>query len=195
MSAVKQSRARLLTCVALLVSGCSGGNDDSSSNPTPESPASGSAPTTPASSAGISVAAALAQLEASGVIPVLNRDDTVAGPDADKNGVRDDIDGYIRALPDAQAQKNALSQSARAIQSSLIANLADAASLLAASNQIANSVACLYTVYGPEAASQKGADIEKLTVNTKVRFDAYLSFNQAINGQVAQIPAGDTCEK
>jgi hypothetical protein len=126
---------------------------------------------------------------------VLNRDDTVAGPDADKNGVRDDIDGYIRALPDAQAQKNALSQSARAIQSSLIANLADAASLLAASNQIANSVACLYTVYGPEAASQKGADIEKLTVNTKVRFDAYLSFNQAINGQVAQIPAGDTCEK
>ena len=122
MSAVKQSRARLLTCVALLVSGCSGGNDDSSSNPTPQSPASGSAPTTPASSAGISVAAALAQLEASGVIPVLNRDDTVAGPDADKNGVRDDIDGYIRALPDAQAQKNALSQSARAIQSSLIAN-------------------------------------------------------------------------
>jgi len=126
---------------------------------------------------------------------VLNRDDTVAGPDADKNGVRDDIDGYIRSLPDAQAQKNALSQSARAIQSSLIANLADAASLLAASNQIANSVACLYTVYGSEAASQKGADIEKLTVNTKVRFDAYLSFNQALNGQVAQIPAGDTCEK
>ncbi len=34
----------------------------------------------------------LAELERAGVLPALNRSTDIAGPDADNNGIRDDID-------------------------------------------------------------------------------------------------------
>lgn len=37
-------------------------------------------------------------------IPVLNRDFSVAGPDINLNGVRDDIDSYIDSLADSPPQ-------------------------------------------------------------------------------------------
>jgi hypothetical protein len=50
-------------------------------------------------------------LENSGVIPKLDRSSDIKGPDQNLNGVRDDIDAWIAALPITDKQKRAARQS------------------------------------------------------------------------------------
>src|SRR5262249_42712175 len=63
----------------------------------------------------------LTELERSGQSPVLDRSASIAGPDSDNNGVRDDIDLYIGSLTDTPQQKSALRQEARALGQALLA--------------------------------------------------------------------------
>jgi hypothetical protein len=44
-------------------------------------------------------------LEDSGQLPKLDRSSDIRGPDADNNGIRDDIDAWIAAQPITDAQK------------------------------------------------------------------------------------------
>ena len=53
---------------------------------------------------------AFSQLEARGELPVLDRTDTIAGIDANQNGVRDDIEAFINSLPDTPVQKKGSSR-------------------------------------------------------------------------------------
>lgn len=170
-------------CVTLSLNAC--GSGSSSESPLP--PAGNNAPAIK------SAVEAIRAADSAGSLPKLNRDATVAGVDADKNGVRDDLDAYIATLPDTPAQKAALVQMAFAINNALTADTADQSALLAASKLIANAAACSHARYDTVTASKKGAEIEKLAVNTKTRFQAYNKFSAALNGTTFVLPQGDGC--
>lgn len=170
--------------MALSVSACGGGSSD------PNSPSKTQAP----AAAPTSISQAIAQAETSGQIPALNRDDTVTGPTT--NGVRNDIVAYINSLPDTPVQKEALLQDAAAIQSSLTVDTTNQAALLGVGQMIMKSSHCMFQQYGTTVASQKGGDLEKFTVNTKTRFDAYDKFNTAMSGTTLKsVISGDDCEQ
>lgn len=57
-------------------------------------------------------------MEVSGEYPILDRTETLGGIDADKNGIRDDIDRIIASKPYTERQQKAVEQSAR-----LLANI------------------------------------------------------------------------
>lgn len=143
-----------------------------------------------------SVAAAIKQLEASGQYPVLQRDSTILGIDADSNGVRDDIDTYINSLPDTAAQKEALRQDARALSKAITTDPNNKSGVADAGNAINASIACLFEEYPEKLASQRSREIEKYTINTKERFVAYSAFNSAVSGSAFYSPKrGAACIK
>lgn len=166
--------------LAALLSACGGG---SSSSP----PSADNAP------AITTTAAAILAADKSDALPALNRDATVLGVDANGNGVRDDLDAYIAALPDTVLQKAALSQMAAAIGNALTTDTANLSSMLIASKKIAAAAACNHARYDSATASKKSAEIEKISVNTKTRFQAYDKFNAALSGTTFVRPQGDGC--
>lgn len=139
-----------------------------------------------------------AQLAVEAQLPTLDRSESIAGPDTDRNGVRDDIDTYLlQRFPD-QTQRAAAIQMAKAIQSAVLAGGSSADASAAASHQIFNAVNCLGDRFdGMEGANSHGAvlrEIESITTNTKARLLAYLAYNKSRNGTASSFPQGDTCE-
>lgn len=147
-------------------------------------------------SAGAAQAASADRLEASGQLPRLDRSSDIRGPDADNNGIRDDIDAWIAAQPITDAQKKAAQQMARVQQAKLLVNLDDEAALQALGDRTAAGVVCLGDMFMPER--QKGRDLggqlEAITVNTKERAKQYLAYNRAVSGSSGRLPEGNTCE-
>ena len=137
---------------------------------------------------------AVSKAETTGGIPVLDRTTTLAGTDGNTNGIRDDIETYINGLPDTDAQKNALRQTARAFTSVLATNLADGNALNASSTKLSNASSCLFKQYPSALASKRAREMEKLHINTRLRFDAYDAYNAALSGTTSLAPVGDGCE-
>ena len=123
----------------------------------------------------------------------LDRSNSIAGPDINGNGVRDDIDAYIATLPDTAAQKSALKQQSSVLSKAMTVDLTNQTALLDVSRQIGAAAACNHSKYDPSTASKKSAEMEKLTVNTKQRFDAYVKFSKALSGTTFVLPQGDGC--
>lgn len=142
------------------------------------------------------VARALATLEASGQLPVLDRSALLLGTDANGNGVRDDIDTYIGRLPDTTVQKGALRQVAKAVADAMQAAVGNASgsALKDVDITIARAVRCIWSRYDASVASTKFSAIEKLMANTRSRFDAYDLFNVRMSGTSGRLPSGDTCD-
>ena len=142
-----------------------------------------------------SIAEALKTADQTGLIPSLNRDTTVAGPDVNNNYIRDDIEEYISGLSDSPQQKAALFQASSSITRAMLVDISDQNELTEVSRLIANSSACAYSVYDSDTAHRKILMIEELVVNTKERFRAYENFSIAISGTSFVLPHGDGCEK
>ncbi len=140
---------------------------------------------------------ALAAAEASGHLPAQDRDDTIAGTDADGNGIRDDIDRYINTLPDSEREKNALRQKAAALQATLVEDISNAVIRARVSREIMKSTDCITTVYNgsDRKGYKRGSELQKLTVNTPQRLRAYARFNQAMSGSVTKMPEGNNCAR
>lgn len=141
------------------------------------------------------IATAIKAADENGSLPQLNRDETISGTDNDNNGVRDDIDAYITSLPDTPAQKNVLKQSAVALGNALKVDTTNRNALLEVSAQISAASWCRHNQYDTATASKKSAEIEKLMINTKIRFMAYDKFNAALSGTTSVSPQGDGCVK
>lgn len=90
----------------------------------PVSP-SAAASTAPVAPPVLTLKEQIAQLEKSGKVAVLDRSDSVLGPDTNKNGVRDDIDAYIGSLNLTPLQTKAALQDARAMQLTLAVDITD----------------------------------------------------------------------
>jgi len=141
--------------------------------------------------------AALATLNQKGSLPILNRDNTVAGSDMNANGVRDDIDAYIASLPDSAPQKAALTQVSSALTTAMTVDVTNQNALNIAMSKITNSVTCINSRYNTATNITMGTDkrhlIRKLTINTKLRFLAFEKFNTAMSGKVFSLPQGSGC--
>ena len=148
--------------------------------------------------AGESLESAVARLEASGQLPVLDRTDSLAGIDANANGVRDDIERHIEKKYTEPAQRRAAMQTALVLQRMLLVDANDTSALDAVSAESMRAVNCQGSVFSkPEdapAAWQMASDIESMTANTKKRLLAYLAYNKARSGSVSTLPNGDTCD-
>jgi hypothetical protein len=135
-----------------------------------------------------SLGAAISEALRSGAMPNLNHDSTITGVDANANGVRDDIDAYIASLPDTPAQKAVLLQHAAVLQATLTVDTSNQSALRTVDRNLMNSIRCIHKLYGEGIASRKSQDLEKFTVNTRIRLDAYEKFNSALSGTSISIP-------
>ncbi len=140
----------------------------------------------------------VAQLEASGMLPKLDRLPTLEGVDANGDGVRDDIALHIEKKYADLAQRKAAMQEARSFQKMLLVNKNDSVALEDVSTVSFKAVKCssdVFTAQGIRSEYHKmSEEIKAMTTNTKERLQAYLAFNKAVSGMVSSMPAGDTCE-
>lgn len=140
----------------------------------------------------------IAELEKSGQLPILDRTETLTGIDADKNGIRDDIDRHIESTYSSPREKASAQEFARAIQNTLTidASIRQQADMAAA--QITKAMSCRSAAFADDrhsTGSEMVYKIEALTANTKQRMKKYLAFNKAMDGSVIELDSGDQfCE-
>ncbi len=177
--------ALLLTltfALAIALPGCGGG----------ETAARASSPAAP-----LTLKEQIAALEKSGALPVLDRSPDVKGPDANNNGVRDDIEAWIAALPITDKQKKAAMQKARGLQVKMTVDLTDQAALQRAADSSMAATSCIWDVFepNPQNGSDLSGKIESMTANTRERAQRYIQYNTARSGSVTSLPEGNTCEE
>ncbi len=197
-------RMAFQAAAALLVAGlvaCGGGKG---SAPTTSSPPE-TTTQPPATPAAPSMKEQLAELERTGVLPPLDRSTDIAGPDADHNGIRDDIDAYIAALPVSEPVKEAARQVARVQQKSLLIDLQDRPALMALADASMASTACMsersragFPPEQQEAARRNGSaitfKIEAITANTPERAERYMAYMRALHGTTTTLRRENACE-
>lgn len=135
-------------------------------------------------------AKAIAQLENAGTLPKLDRIDSLAGPDADVNGVRDDIDVYLNNKYTDPKQKAAALQMAKAMQKSLLVNPKDKAATTAVTNAMDKATDCIFIRFplgknpNPHIVND---EVVSISTNTKSRLIAYLTYNSTEDGSVSSL--------
>lgn len=177
---IKTAVLVVLVCAGLGACGGGGGSSGGQS-PKPES---------------ASLAQQIEKLEASGQLPRLDRSSNIRGPDADNNGIRDDIDAWIAGQPITDAQKRAAQQAGRVMQRELLADLDNRSLLDELGDLSMAAVKCLGDSFKPDY--QKGLElntqIEAMTANTRERAKRYLAYNRAASGSSGRLPEGNSCE-
>lgn len=130
--------------------------------------------------------------------PSLDRTDTIGGVDADKNGIRDDIDTYIKKTYPNYEQKKAVTQYARSLQASLLIDKDDKIAVKAATNAKAKAISCI-SMKVPDGKSPNGErvvrEIVSMTTNTKQRLLEYMALDKALDGTVISLPSGEVCDE
>lgn len=129
------------------------------------------------------------------VLHHLHDDGTLAGADDNGNGVRDDIEDFIAALPDTDVQKDAVAQASAAIRQLIVVDTHNPQAMTAAMREVVRSCACLYVHYPPAVASARNFDIEKITLNTKRRSAAYKAFVQQVGAVHFTLPMQPNCNR
>ena len=177
-------------CLAVLMSGCDA-REGVAQPPTP--------------SESRSMKEQLAELERTGALPPLDRSSDIAGPDADHNGIRDDIDAYIAALPVSEPVRQAARQRARVQQKSLLIDLNDRPALKALADASMASTVCMGDVsevgVTEQERSRAGRDgaaitfkIEAITANTPERAERYMAYMRALHGTTTTLRRENACE-
>lgn len=146
------------------------------------------------SPAPLTVSQAFAKLEGSGELPVLDRSASLSGTDANADGVRDDIERHIDGKSDTQPQKNSLKSFSRSLSTAMTVDTQDQNALRSVANSMNTSVGCIWKTYPSGSASPMVREIEKLTVNTRARYEAYMKFNSAMDGSVLKNERAVTCD-
>lgn len=137
----------------------------------------------------------IAALERSGAYPTLDRSTDIAGPDANGNGVRDDIEAWINSQQLSDVQKKALMQDARATQRTLLVDLNDRAALQRTDEGLMASTKCGGDSFSKSSDFYPLANkIEGMTANTRQRAERYMKYNAARSGSSTTYPKGNTCE-
>jgi hypothetical protein len=155
--------------------------------PTPATP---SQPVNPA-------AAAIAALEANGTIPKLDRSESLAGPDLDGNGVRDDVDAWIKSKLTDPKQIAAAVQFAKVMQQAILVDASNNSGTRIVGKNMSIAISCVFSRFpyeGSNSSFQIVKKIEALTSNTKYRLKAYLAYNRSRDGTTSSSPIGETCE-
>lgn len=167
------------TILLLTLSGCGGGSGGTSPN---------------AKASASTVVEALAVLDRNNTNPVLDRTTSVAGTDANNNGVRDDVDRYIDTKSDNPVQKLSLRMTSKAMSAAMTSNPSDTSAINNATNKLNMAVACIWKNYPSDIADTMVLEMRKVTVNTKERYDAYMKYSGLVSGTVIKLPKETICE-
>jgi hypothetical protein len=134
--------------------------------------------------------------------PIIGNEDLtpgLMGVDADKNGIRDDIDRLIAQKYSVTPEmKKAAEQKARVLQKFMEA--ADKTQARLAGEEIGRAWSCVYKSFPNENAEgqkfldQFSKEIEALTANTRERFTKYWNSNKLISGMVFSEEQGPVCD-
>jgi hypothetical protein len=174
----------------MIVTAC--GNDDGQSSAAKTDASTPVAPPPGTLSEGQQLRIEIERLEHLGELPTLDRGTDIAGPDENHNGVRDDIDAYIAALPITDLQKKAVVQRAREQQVELLLDPTDKQAVAASSNRSMAASNCMWDRFNN--SDNLSTRIEAITANTPERARRYMRFMAALNGTSVRAPDGDTCE-
>lgn len=139
----------------------------------------------------------IADLERSGALPVLDRSSSIPGPDANANGIRDDVETYINGQLYSAPQKQAAMQTAKSLQAMMLVDTSDKAATDAVSLTSGRAIHCLVTRFPVGSAvdpERVVKDLEKVTANTEARIRAYLKYSAARDGTVSTVLREDSCE-
>jgi hypothetical protein len=173
----------VISTLLTVLTACGSGSDTPAAVATPKTPAE-----------------EIAALESAGKIPSnLDRTDTLAGIDADGNGIRirDDVDAYILAQF-TPSQQPVARQMAKSVQNQILVDKADKAAVKSVSDSSSKAINCIYDRYPSKTdgalAKKLFDEIIAITTNTKPRLLAYLAMSDALDGSVLSLPTGDTCE-
>lgn len=138
-------------------------------------------------------------LEKSGKYPVLDRSPSIPGSDSNANGIRDDIDRFIALQRYSKRERAMVEQLARALQQSSVVGSKGASEAMSVTNATARAIGCLVNNESELTHGRNSTDLIKdyqaLTMNTKERTAAFLKYDGLVNGQVIDVPEGDTCDK
>ena len=154
-------------------------------------------PTTPATPTqpAKTISEQIAEAERSGKYPTLDRSSDIAGPDANKKGVSDDIEAWIHTLNVTEPQRKALMQKTRSLQQTLLVDLDDKAAVQRTGEGLMASTNCGGDRFPPYAVySELRGKIEAMTANTRARAERYMRYNKARSGSSTTLPNHDTCE-
>jgi hypothetical protein len=142
-----------------------------------------------------SIGARMEQLERSGALPILDRSDSLEGPDANGNQVRDDIEQWIATQAFTAAQQNAAMQFALAIQLTLLVDTGDPQALQRSGDRTMGAISCIFDRFDEiRPASGLVRKLEAITMNTRARVTRYIAYNKARSGSVTILRNEDTCE-
>jgi hypothetical protein len=171
----------LVAALAGLLSACGGGSGSS------------------ASAKPDSLAESVTRLEVQGQLPRQVSGDSVAGVDSDGNGVRDDLDAFLAAQSYGAQQTQAATQLAAPLRSALMLGPSDMAEARAVSFAMSRAVACVYHRFtansGDQSPQEVVALVERASINTRARFEAYVAFNSMLANSVISLEdAGSNCD-
>ncbi|HFQ5443234.1 TPA: chromosome partitioning protein ParA [Vibrio vulnificus] len=120
--------------------------------------------------------------------PLLDRSDSLTGPDTNQDGIRDDVEAFIDALEVAEPVRNVLKQKARYSQEAISHDFESATDenerlSYKISEKYNKVLACYdYLKVPVEDSTQISRTVRALTYNTKARTLAYLAYNRLLSG-------------
>ena len=145
----------------------------------------------------------LERLEQLGEIPVLDRSNTLLGPDLNNNGIRDDIDKLIASWNVTAPQSAALQQGAKALQLVLKDDWKPpvsperAATANKIMNQMSRATSCEFDVFEGQypAMNEYTRKLEAATFNTRDRTKAYIALSMVLSGGVFSSQRPNVCDQ
>lgn len=140
--------------------------------------------------------------ESSGRMPKLDRTDTLSGVDANNDGVRDDIEKWIKKRWEKEPLKQkALLQYAKVAQKSVMVDLNNQEEIEKIDELGMRAINCLFDrfadddIHSEQNPSNVRKEIRAYTTNTKERLTHYLAYNEKLDGTTSRLPEGDTCDE
>lgn len=125
--------------------------------------------------------------------PKLDSTAVLEGSDTNNNGIRDDVDAYLASKNFPVPKLKAAQQEARVYQDQLTVNPTNKTALHAVELRADKSTNCMFSKFGGSAMALS-KELLKLTANTIERKKAYSTYEHFLDGTVASLPDGDTCE-
>lgn len=119
------------------------------------------------------------------------------GYDLDKDGIREDVEEYIKSLSITDVQKAATRFEAKVLQDTLSVDIKNADALQANNKNMMDAIVCMNAQFeNYEDADAIGISLEERTFNTSKRAAAYEAYNKALAdlNLVIEIPTGNTCQ-
>lgn len=116
-------------------------------------------------------------------------DASIAGIDANKNGIRDDIEHYIEKTYPNSAQRAAMMQYAKAQQNFMLTATTPERAQLAA-QELWRSFACARSEFGPPWRDAT-KDVHAMYLNTRDRLHAQARAQDNLAGQIVESYSGD----